>query len=375
MPAEAKDGNSISPDSSVLFPKVPDMDTPTKTLQKMVYLLGIISVAQFAIIVFLSVDPDIVVVSQSPFIKQADGTYQIRPGDIICEGTCPSVDKRIPGVNLYKNSGGINIGNLTVKLSSDGNIQFINNNQIMARFTKGAFLIGDTDIPLTVPGSIYLAGKKPQYQLDGDFATILSTTSVIGIDGQVLNVDRIKENSRTFGRVGWRWRTTQTSYSSFDTPTPQLIMGYPSIQHIYDNIQSSIITEDSETTLAAYPCVDGPFRTVYSRLHVTVHQTPSTCANRMNGRFTEIVLTLKPGFTCLPAGNIQSIITNLQSVAQYPDLCFESSACNTMATSIAGRQRMANGQNVTTSIQTIPLGCSSSVIGVLYDVRCTRDQS
>lgn len=354
-----------------------DMNPPAKLKGPSTSSFSLLTIACTLLVVisgvalYLSINDKVITISQTPFVQQADGTYTMRPGEIICEGTCPPLAQRLPGVNFYKKTGAISLGNVVIKPTVDGNaiLQYGNTT---VRFRDGAMLIGDTDIQKVQAGRIYLTGMQPTSQDPYNFAAVLSTFALVGGDGRAINVERIKERAGSLGRSGWRLRTSQVAFSFFATPTPQIVVNNPSSRYITSNVASSVVTEDSEHVLAAYPCVQGPFRDQFSRISITVHESPSTCFNSILGRQTETVLKLVHGYTCVPVLSVSDILSNGASLTTYPDLCFLASACDSATTTVPAKQRMANDGNVTTTTQTIPLGCTTADNGIQYSVKCTR---
>lgn len=340
-------------------------------LTRSLYIVTCIAVAIAAALGYLAANDNVVIVSQSPFVRQADGTYQVRKGDIICEGECPPPENRVAGVNIYMKTGGIVFGNLTfTRVGTTDDATVIYDNTVFFRLRNGSTIVGDVDVQRVQSGNVYLSGMTPTNKDPTDFADVTSTFGLLAADGSVVYVDKVKEKLNSYGRSGFRLRTDQVKYTMFPTPEPQIIINNPSLSFIRSNVASSVITEDSEYTLAAYPCVEGPFRDASDRLTIVSNAAPSTCFSSIEGRNSKTPISLASTTTCIPVSSISDVVTGLQSVLTYPDICFSATACSSATSTISARQRMTN-LTLSPTVQTIPVGCTT-VGSVQFLVFCSR---
>lgn len=338
----------------------------------MVVFAGALIAALFAVVIYLATNPSAPTVIDGPFQQVSEDSYVILPGKVICQKPCPPAADMSPDVNLYLRTGSVRIGNVTLTPFPDGSGTVSYAGQVFAAFNNSGMSLGNVVGARPVPGTITLIGMAPESQSASDFATVISTFTMRGGDLDLLQISQIRELIGTAPRTGWRIATSTVTYSFFATPTPQIIVGFPSARYIASNLQSTVVTEDASTTLAAYPCVLGPFSDSFARLSIVTNLAPGTCASSIIERQTTIPLKLDIPRRCVAVAPFTAIVTGDIDLDANPTVCFDQAACSQSSSVVRlYPEDLDQFENTTIPYSTIPLGCS--VVGTTqYYVSCVR---
>lgn len=327
-------------------------------------LLAVALVALAIVVVYLSVDDNVINVTSGPFTPGPDGAY-IMNGHI-CEGTCP--ETLTPGVSLYMRTGSIKLGDIIIKSRLDGSCEIRSNNTILAVATKKQLALGNV-LPAPSLSGVVLVGQATQEVEIGDFADVLSTTTVTSPENETVQIQQIYTRVGT-GRPGWRVRTRDDVFSFvYGPPGPQVYIGFPSESTIWQNQRASVIDGTRATTLSAYDCVEDKFETTQAVLQVEVHSSPSTCFAPIPRLVTLHKRRLDRSSVCISRSVLTNVLVGGVADAVSDQVCFGRTACiGASSGSIDAFLRHAASGNVSAESVTVTTGCTDNTILVT----CTR---